>query len=596
MIRQEIPSVAASRSPVLIVGAGPAGIVQALELRRHGIEVTMLAGGADGFDPEFQALADAEITDSARHAPMRIAVRRALGGTSLLWGGRCVPFDEIDFADRSHVPLGGWPIPHDDIQPWYDVGTRYLNAGAAEFSAPLPEVPAMAQCRIDRLERWSEQRNLRWLHADALEHDPGLKIVLGAVATGLDVDPITGHVEGVAVCLPSGQRTTMRARAIVLACGGLETTRLMLVARRDQPRLFGGDESMLGRAYMAHFEGRIADVVFDPALPDNAFDFFIDASGRYARRRITIDAATQQRCGLLNMCAWPDNPLLSDPAHQSAILSLAYLSLATPGLGHLLEPEAIRRKYLEHGVEHVAAHLRNIIGGLPQAVREAASFLYRRYAKEPRLPGFFVRNKARRYALFYHAEQAPNLASTVTLSDACDRLGMPRLRVDLRYSDVDAHSVVASHEIIDRDLRAAGIGQLDYHFPEAERPARIWDQMSDGYHQIGTVRMAADPARGVVDADCRVHGTPNLFVASSAVFPTSSQANPTLLITALSARLAAHVARLVRDLPEPVSAPRSLQRARSCDDGEVAASISETTVGRRVRLPAGPRLDPGWAQ
>lgn len=550
MICQEIPSAAGGEPPVLIVGAGPAGIVQALELRRCGIDVTMLAGGADGFDPEFQALADAEIVDPARHAPMRIAVRRALGGTSWLWGGRCVPFDEIDFADRPHVPLGGWPLGHDEIRPWYDIGMRYLNAGAAEFSAPLASVGAMAECRIDRLERWSEQRNLRWLHAEALEGDPGLKIVLGAVATGLEIDPVTGHVDGVSVCLPSGRRTTMRARAVVLACGGLETTRLMLASRLDQPRLFGGEAGMLGRAYMAHFEGRIADVVFSPALPADTFDFFIDASGRYARRRLTIDAATQQRCGLLNMCAWPDNPLLSDPAHQSAILSLAYLSLATPGLGRLLEPEAIRRKYLEHGVERVAAHLGNILCGLPEAAREAVSFLYRRYVAEPRLPGFFIRNKARRYALFYHAEQAPNLTSTVTLGHARDRLGMKRLKVDLQYSDIDAQSVVAGHEIIDRNLRDAGIGRLDYHFPEEERAARVWDQMTDGYHQIGTARMSADPATGVVDADCRVHGTPNLFVASSAVFPTSSQANPTLLVTALSARLAAHVARRVRDLPE----------------------------------------------
>jgi len=556
MIRQEIPSapgvgVPLGDPPVLIVGAGPAGIVQALELRRHGIDVTVLAGGGDGFDPEFQELADAEIADPARHAPMRIAVRRALGGTSWLWGGRCVPFDEIDFADRPHVPHGGWPLGHDEIRPWYDVGMRYLNAGAAQFSAPLAPAGAMAECRIDRLERWSERRNLRWLHADALERDPGLKIMLGAVATGLDVDPITGHVDGVSVSLPSGRRTTMRARAVVLACGGLETTRLMLAARLEQPRLFGGEAGMLGRAYMAHFEGRIADVVFGPALPADAFDFFIDGSGRYARRRITIDPATQQRCGLLNMCAWPDNPLLSNPAHKSGILSLAYLSLATPGLGRLLEPEAIRRKYLEHGVKDVAAHLGNILGGLPEAMREAVSFLYCRYAAEPRLPGFFLRNKARRHALFYHAEQAPNLASTVTLSDARDRLGMPRLKIDLRYSAIDVRSVIAGHEIIDRNLRAAGLGRLEHHFPEGERAARIWDQMTDGYHQIGTIRMAADPAKGVVDADCRVHGTPNLFVASSAVFPTSSQANPTLLITALSARLAAHVARLVRDLPEP---------------------------------------------
>ena len=551
MIYQEIPSEALGASSVLIVGAGPAGIVQALELRRHGIEVTMLAGGADGFSAGFQALADAEIADPRRHAPMQIAVRRALGGTSLLWGGRCVPFDDIDFADRAHVPLGGWPLSHDEIRPWYDIGMRYLNAGASDFSAPLPSVGAMQDCRLDRLERWSERRNLRQLHADALERDPGLRIVLGAVAVGIEIDPVSGRVDGVIVCLPSGQRVTMRARAIVLACGGLETTRLMLAARMSQPRLFGGPEGMLGRAYMGHFEGRIADVVFSPALPADTFDFFIDASGRYARRRITIDAETQQRAGLLNMAAWPDNPLLSAPAHRSAILSLAYLSLATPGLGHLLEPEAIRRKYLEHGVNGIGKHLGNILAGLPEAAREAVSFLYRRYAARPRLPGFFIRNKARRYAFFYHAEQAPNPASTVSLTEARDALGMPRLKIDLRYSELDANSVVAGHHIIDRDLRAAGIGRLDYHFPEEERAARVRDQMTDGYHQIGTIRMAADPAHGVVDADCRVHGTANLFVAGSAVFPTSGQANPTLLITAFSARLASHVARLVRELPEP---------------------------------------------
>jgi hypothetical protein len=366
----------------------------------------------------------------------------------------------------------------------------------------------------------------------------------------------------------------MRARAIVLACGGLETTRLMLVARMDRPRLFGGVGGMLGRTYMGHFEGRIADVVFSPALPDNTFDFFIDGSGRYARRRITINAETQRRCGLLNMAAWPDNPLLSAPSHQSAILSLAYLSLATPGLGRLLEPEAIRRKYLEDGVTEIGKHIGNILAGLPEAAREAARFLYRRYGTTPRLPGFFIRNKARRYALFYHAEQAPNPESKVNLTEARDALGLPRLKIDLRYSALDASSVVAGHEIIDRNLRQAGLGHLEYHFPEGERAGRVWDQMTDGYHQIGTIRMAANPRHGVVDADCRVHGIANLFIASSAVFPTSGQANPTLLISALSARLAAHVARLVRDLPQPKRPAASHRRQRTVREPSIMPSFT----------------------
>jgi choline dehydrogenase-like flavoprotein len=584
MICQEIPSDRSGDAPVLIVGAGPAGIVQALELRRRGIEVTMLAGGGDGFRADFQALTDAEIVDPTRHAPMEIAVRRALGGTSLLWGGRCVPFDEIDFADRPHVLPGGWPLGHDAMRPWYDVAMRYLNAGAPEFSTPLAGIDPLAECRIDRLERWSERRNLRQLHGAALSRDPGLRVLLGAVAVGIEIDPVGGRVAGVNICLPSGERVTLRARAVVLACGGLETTRLMLAAQIAQPRLFGGAEGMLGRNYMGHLEGRIADVVLSPSVPDDAFDFFVDGSGRYARRRITINAEAQQRHGLLNMAAWPDNPLLSDPAHRSAILSLAYLSLAAPGLGRLLEPDGVRRKYLEHGVSDVARHIGNILAGLPEAARETIRFLYRRYGTTPRLPGFFIRNKARRYALFYHAEQAPNPASTVGLAEARDALGLPRLKIDLRYSALDANSVVAGHEIIDRNLRQAGLGHLEYHFPPEERAARVWDQMTDGYHQIGTIRMAADPRHGIVDADCQVHGTANLFVASSAVFPTSGQANPTLLISALSALLAAHVAGLARELPEPERPAASHRRQTTAREAAIMPSFTSVPHPAPVTL------------
>jgi choline dehydrogenase-like flavoprotein len=62
-----------------------------------------------------------------------------------------------------------------------------------------------------------------------------------------------------------------------------------------------------------------------------------------------------------------------------------------------------------------------------------------------------------------------------------------------------------------------------------------------GGHHIGTARMSASPRHGVVDADCAVHGVPNLFVASAAVFPTCGHANPTLTIVALALRLADHL-------------------------------------------------------
>ena len=99
--------------------------------------------------------------------------------------------------------------------------------------------------------------------------------------------------------------------------------------------------------------------------------------------------------------------------------------------------------------------------------------------------------------------------------------------------------------------------------------------------------MADDPAQGVVDADCRVHGTPNLFVAGSAVFPTGGQANPTLLICALSARLAAHIAGLVRELPEPQRAARPRRREPMASD--VMPSFTTEPHSAPATVAEGPR-------
>ena len=183
---------------------------------------------------------------------------------------------------------------------------------------------------VRRARTLERGRDLRRIHAAALESDPGLRIWLDAVCTGLDLDPESGKVTGVTVTTLSGERAVIKARAVVLACGGLDTTRLLLAAQTMQPRMFGGARGPLGRYYMGHLEGRIAEIVFDRPGAVRDFDFTVDASGRYVRRRITISAQARERHGLLNLAAWPDNPALGHPGHKSAILSLAYLSLAAP--------------------------------------------------------------------------------------------------------------------------------------------------------------------------------------------------------------------------------------------------------------------------
>jgi choline dehydrogenase-like flavoprotein len=301
---------------------------------------------------------------------------------------------------------------------------------------------------------------------------------------------------------------------------------------------------------MGHLPGKIADIVFDETFPNAEVDFLIDESGRYVRRRINLTAEAQRRHAVLNMAAWPDNPPLFDKTHGHPILSTAYLALITPVLGSLLAPEATRRSATGGRRDQIGAHVANVIRGLPRAMSFAARFVYARYFAATKLAGFFLVNPTRRYALHYFAEHAPNPDSRVTLCSKRDALGVPRLRIDLRYADIDARSVLNNHLVIDRWLRTTGLGRLEYRLPQEERHAYVMAEANDGYHHVGTTRMAGDPRRGVVDPDCRVHGTPNLFIASSSVFPTSGQANPTLVIGAFAARLAEHLGKSLRSMPE----------------------------------------------
>src|ERR1700730_18208912 len=143
---------------VCIVGSGPVGMALALELERLGRDVVVLESGGARVDPQLTDASRAEIVDSRRHALMEIAVCRALGGTSWTWGGRCVSFDEVDFAARTYVPHSGWPIGKDDVDPWYARAAEYLLCGDGSFSSP-PQMLSNLGSDISAsfLERWSAQ-------------------------------------------------------------------------------------------------------------------------------------------------------------------------------------------------------------------------------------------------------------------------------------------------------------------------------------------------------------------------------------------------------------------------------------------------------
>ena len=102
--------------------------------------------------------------------------------------------------------------------------------------------------------------------------------------------------------------------------------------------------------------------------------------------------------------------------------------------------------------------------------------------------------------------------------------------------------MLRAHDALDPWLRRNRLGRLEHRHPPAARAAAVLAEAKHGNHQIGTIRMGADRRAAVVDGDCRAFDAPNLFVVSTAVLPTSGQANPTLTAVQLGLRLAARLA------------------------------------------------------
>ncbi len=149
-----------------------------------------------------------------------------------------------------------------------------------------------------------------------------------------------------------------------------------------------------------------------------------------------------------------------------------------------------------------------------------------------------VGSGAWRYRITMINEPTPNPDSRVSLGDRRDALGMKKLKLHWAIAERDLQGIDRLIGELSRWLGRSGLGRMQYSRPISAETSRSF---SGGMHHIGTARMSRKPENGVVDPDCRVHGTDNLYVASSATFPTSGYSNPTLTIVALSLRLADHL-------------------------------------------------------
>lgn len=481
---------------VCVVGAGTAGIPLALSLSGKGLTVLLL---------------------EAEHVP---------GGATRHWNGRCVPLDPLDFQARPQVPNSGWPISYEGLLPYYARANAWLEAGAFAYDARqvLPAGPMVASVdgevlRLHGLERYSCPTDFGRRYRKRMQVATDLRVLTGARCTALRLDATGGTIRGLDVATRAGNRFGVRARAVVLAAGALQTARLLLCSRDLAPPGASFALDAIGRYAHAPLSGTVGSftVAGDPARMRHGFEQAAD--GAYCRRRLTIDAQQQDALGLMNAAA---RLVPADGAGDAAPASaLAWW-------------QAIGRH----------AH------GLARAPWQAPSLLadgWRHAVAPRRLPEVAPRVPARRLAVELQVEQQPLPSSRVLLAEEGDTLGMRRLRVDWRQCLADVESARRSLRLMSDELARCRVGRLEFE-PGTLREALLHRPPA---RLVGTARMGRDLRTSVVDPDGKLHTVGNLYVAGAPVFPTCGQADPALTEVALALRLAD---RLVQRL-QPRRAP-----------------------------------------
>ena len=525
-LRREPAAAGAEQCDVCIIGAGAAGLTLARRLTKRGRSVTLLESGGLDFEADTQALYRGTNVGMPYY-DLDQSRLRFFGGTVAIWGGRCALLDPIDFKKREWVPHSGWPITRDDLMPFYRQAHEQLELGEFNYREEVWQAlgvadPGFDPARIDvALWRFDEQRErFAASRARDLFEAPKLRILLHANAVKLQADADGRRIEHVAVRSLGGPVLQVRARRYVVACGTIENARLLLDSSDVEPNGIGNKHDQVGRFFMEHPAGRIAKV--DTPQP---FEMWSAFRKRYVKGgtpiapalRLAEEAQAKERAlnGIVTM------KLQRDPKHGATLSNALYNKIK-----HSVDPTRSGRAldHLYRGVRAwLQAHVRDTIARAKAKAGRTSIYLITR------------------------GEQAPNPDSRVLLSDERDALGNRRANLDWRLGAIDKHSQRVLVRTFDAELRRLGKGSaspsewLDDPDPQWPVDATVGNHPLANYHQMGGTRMSADPKTGVVDADCRVHGYDNLYVAGSSVFPTGGWANPTLTIIAMSLRLAGHL-------------------------------------------------------
>ncbi len=490
---------------ICIIGSGPAGASVADTLSRDGYNVCVVESGVRDTTNFADSLR--KVNSDGIHIKPH-SRERVLGGASTTWAGVSSPLDGLDFETRDWIKHSGWPLSLDDLKPYYkEASERYgfppldwfdSIEGSSEnhlmSNSPhwndLDEIPFITP---------RKPPNFGNVVLDISQGDSNVDLFLGCTVTHLDGDANTSEVYQAVARDTSGNTIEIKADKYVLACGGIENPRILLNSTFACSSGLGNDRDQVGRYFMNHPKGNYGVINLEEPVKDLPYVYgslsFENGYSGYLGLRVR--ESIQEEKKILNpyfrlkpIYPWTNLTGSLDDSFEKMYSSISKLPI-------------LKRRMLQW-VYH----------------------LYQRFG-----PGAA---KTKMFKIRNYMEMEPDPENRVVLSEETDAFGMPLPRVRHTSTDLDKRSMVEVHNTLEAELQRSGWGTLESKLDVDIEP---WPINLEASHHMGTTRMGRDHSTSVVNEHCRLHYSPNVFIAGSSVFPTGGNANPTYTIVALGIRL-----------------------------------------------------------
>lgn len=470
MIFDNLGHINTTEIPVVIFGSGPAGISVALELEKKNINSLIIEAGDEEYSLESQDLYRGEIIGD-NITDLHISRLRQFGGSSGHWGGWCRPREDYNYLD--------WPISKNELSKFHNRTCEILEIENNFRQSSLNEY-------FNQIEFKTSQISFSRKYKKHISNSNKITLVLN---TTLSHFVGNGQNTSGAICISNSKFINVNAKFYVLACGGIENSRVLLWTQR-QNNNFISKELAIGQYWMNHpyilsGSGAVKKKALQKKMKNNFINFTKDSNIHFGTKFKIIK--------------------------EKDVLSANIFMKSNEDL----------KLYKEL--------LRDLLCVVP----EYGNKLIRKFLKKDLMCG----------NIYMQLEEETNLNNKIILSNKKDKFGIPLVKLFYKKTQKSLYSAKIIMEEFANMCREEELGRISIK----ENIYNLEDFENLGaFHHLGGTRMGTEKFNSVVDKNLKVHNINNLYVTGSSTFTTGGFSNPTFTIIQLSLRLANELSKFIK--------------------------------------------------